>query len=239
MAYLGGLLGSMGGIGRRNQLGSGAQGIMPGDQPGLEEWLRAAQQGGMQQQEPMATRQGGGLFGGAFNKANIGDTLNNLGTSFAQAGAMMSGEWDSAANIAQNRAQLQGLRAKQMAEADQQKQMLEALKAQGLTDQQAMLVLGNAGSLGDFREKPPETPGFIRDAQAYNALPDDQKRQVQTYMDMSNPRYTNTPQGTQFIPRTQIPDGLTPMTSEEVQRMGLQAGGPTQPASGGFRRYRR
>jgi len=122
-----------------------------------------------------------GLFG---NVGGFLGQLGGMGDAFAQAGAMMSGDWGDAANIAQNRSQLQGLRAKQQAEAEQQQRVMAA--------------------------------------------------RVASFMDLQNPRFTNTPQGTQYIPRTQIPPDHTPMTEEEIRKLGLNPGGPTQSASGGF-----
>ena len=96
-----------------------------------------------------------GLFG---NVGGFLGQLGGMGDAFAQAGAMMSGDWGDAANIAQNRSQLQGLRAKQQAEAEQQQRVMAALKAQGLTEEQALLVASNAGSIGDFRQKKEAAP---------------------------------------------------------------------------------
>ena len=172
-----------------------------------------------------------GLFG---NVGGFLGQLGGMGDAFAQAGAMMSGDWGDAANIAQNRSQLQGLRAKQQAEAEQQQRVMAALKAQGLTEEQALLVASNAGSIGDFRQKPPEQPDFIRNANAFNSLSPEEQQRVASFMDLQNPRFTNTPQGTQYIPRTQIPPDHTPMTEEEIRKLGLNPGGPTQSASGGF-----
>ena len=45
-----------------------------------------------------------GLFG---NVGGLLGQLGGMGDAFAQAGAMMSGDWGDAANIAQNRSQLQ------------------------------------------------------------------------------------------------------------------------------------
>ena len=81
-----------------------------------------------------------------------------------------------------------------------------------------------------------DVPSFIRDAEAFSRLPDEQKASVATFMDMQNPRFTNTPAGTQFIPRTAVPPNAQPMTDEEIRKLGLNPGGPTQRASGGFRR---
>lgn len=63
--------------------------------------------------------------------------------------------------------------------------------------------------------------------------------QQRAIYDQMHPVFTQTPRGTTFVPRGSIPgagvpEGLTPMTEEEMAQLGLHPGGPTQPASGGF-----
>lgn len=218
-------MGLFGDIGR---FFGGNRGIMPGDQPGLEDWLRAAQQGGMQQ-EPMATRKGGGLFGGAFDGAKWSDRLSTLADGLAAAGAYSSGDWQAGSSIAQNRAQLQGLRAKQIAEAQQQQQMLAALKAQGLTDEQAMLVMGNAGSLSDFRPDAPQPTNAEREASWYAGATPEQRAAY----DQMHPIITNG-FGSTVVPRNSWGQGnnqdATP-TVEDGHQYTPGPGGRANPAN--------
>jgi hypothetical protein len=115
----------------------------------------------MPQEQPPAQQQSqrwldGGKFG---TRDAIGLALGAIGDAFAQ----HNGGQAMALPMV-----TQGLMGSRKAAQERQKQLgiLTALKAQGLTDEQAMLVLNNAGNIGDFREKPPEDDQFTRSMRA-------------------------------------------------------------------------
>lgn len=155
-----------------------------------------------------------GLFGRIFG-GDFAGKMGGLASGLAKAQAYMDGDWGAAESITDPR------QAAMMAEA-QRRAKFEDWRAQ-FDYQQA--------------HKAPEdkTPGYIRDAMAFSQLTPEQQALVTKFMDLQNPRFTNTPAGTQFVPRTNVPANLTPMTDEEIRAMNLNPGGPTPPASGGFR----
>lgn len=119
--------------------------------------------------------------------------------------------------------------------ANQQQLMMKQQMAEA--DRQARFDDWRAQFDYQQAHKAPEdkTPGYIRDAMAFSQLTPEQQALVTKFMDLQNPRFTNTPAGTKFVPRTSVPPNLTPMTEEEIRAMNLNPGGPTPPASGGFR----
>lgn len=165
--------------------------------------------------------QGGDKF---TARDGIAGLLAAVGDAFAQENGM---EGSAVSGLTGGRAK--AMAAAKAAEADQ---ALAADAAKmGISPEQFRLMRA-----GVDLPKPAEAPGFIRDARAFAALPPEEQARVASFMDMQNPRFTNTPAGTQFIPRTAVPPSAQPMTEDEIRKLGLNPGGPTQRASGGFRR---
>lgn len=182
---------------------------------------------------------------------NVGGFLGQLGgmgDAFAQAGAMMSGEWGAAADIAQRRSQLQGLKAKQQSDAAEQEQIIAGLMEQGLTRSQAVLVARNAASMGDFRApQPDEFDKMMERAGIAKGSP--QYAEAAKRKAMGDPYLTGATLpngGTYYGYASGLNDVLGSVQGQQQGQPPArlpgnffdQQGGPTQPASGGFR-YRR
>ncbi len=134
-----------------------------------------------------------GLFGGDWS-----DKLGNMGTSLMAAQASLDGDFGTSTQIMglqQKRAQ----EAREQAEkASQQQRLLAGLKAQGLTDEQAMLVLHNAGSIGDFRPKAPEAPSFVKNLEAWQQMDPARQREVARMQSVLNPAFATGPDGRRY-----------------------------------------
>ncbi len=121
--------------------------------------------------------------------------------------------------------------AKKQAEEQLQKQaLMEAARQRGINPADVTLA---QGGLGSIIPKQGDLPERARMAQWYqNASP-----QERAAFDQTNPIITNG-YGSAVVPRNALPGGLDPNRYELIPD---DEGGPTQPASGGFRppRFRR
>lgn len=187
-----------------------------------------------QEEKPANFWQGGEKFG---LKDGLAGVLAVLGDAFTQRGGGSSqfvqtlGTGRLSAIDAARKAQQQ---AAEIAAARQRAQ------AAGLSGPLADLMAHGDAKFSDIYSKPPEAPADARLAQWYqNASPEERAA-----FDQVRPIITNG-YGSAVVPRGSLPGaqsappGLTPMTPEEIQRLGLPQGGPSQPATGGFPHFRR
>lgn len=195
---------------------------MPGT-PGIGDGIAA-------ETKPTSFWQGGEKFG--FRDALSG-ILAAVGDAFAQQGG---GHGGSVQSLLGGR-----LKAAEMAkEQAQQEQVYKQLIAAGIDPAKAGLVVSGAAKYGDVAPKPEELPTQARMAEWYRTATPEQKLAY----DQTNPIITGG-YGSALIQRQTLPTGgggggaLTPMTQEEIRKLGLPEGGPSSPATGGFPRYRR
>jgi hypothetical protein len=190
-----------------------------------------------------------------------GDWLDKL----LRAYALSQGQVGAAVSITnQMRTARDAARKAKQADAIRQ-QAYADLISQGVTPDQARLMVLNpeqvgsnmASRLGAYTLGPgdtrynggqagPHQPTMEQqNFSQYDQMDPATRQRYLQYKDVTDPRFTNTPAGTQFVPRMQpgqAPAGLTPLTPEEIRQLGLPEGGPSQPATGGFPsppRYRR
>lgn len=193
--------------------------------PGIGDGQRQWDDAPMQQAAP----QGGGW----------GEKLGNLGTGLMAAQASIDGDFGTATQIMGLQRQQAEAARKQAEQAAQQRQLLMGLKAQGLTDEQALLVLNNAGSIGDFRQKPPNNDtvndyNFIM--QNYGKAQADQFMQNRYDPIVSIP----LPGGQTYMgPRSRMPGapqaGGLPTVNDEVSYNALPAGTQYRDPNGNVR----
>lgn len=180
-----------------------------------------------QAEQPTSYLHGGDKFGW---KEGLALALAGIGDAFAAENGQDTGAMRGM--MARAMSAREAARKAQAASAEKERLIALGMQA-GLTAPQSELVSADLANFSDF--KAPEAPSFIREAAAFNALSPEQQAQVTKFMDINNPRFTNGPNGTMFIPRTTVPDNAQPLTEEEIRQLGLNPGGPTQRASGGFR----
>lgn len=168
--------------------------------------------------------QGGERFGGRDALAGI---LAVIGDAFAQNGG---GEGFATPMLMGNRLSAIEMAKKKAEEQEQQQALMEAARQRGINPADVTLA---QGGLGGIIPKQGELPERARMAQWYqNASP-----QERAAFDQTNPIITNG-YGSAVVPRNALPGGLDPNRYELIPD---DEGGPTQPASGGFRppRFRR
>lgn len=103
----------------------------------------------------------------------------------------------------------------------------------GLTPAQIAAVQAGVAKISDFK---PTNNDTINDFNWYKSL---SRAERKLYREMK-PVYRQGPDGQFYAidiapPENEDTDGLTLMTDDEIRARGLNPGGPTQPASGGFR----
>ncbi len=168
--------------------------------------------------------QGGDAFTGR-------DALSMLLTSISDGLANQQGrEGGATNNMMQFRLSAIEMAKKQAEEQEQQQALMEAARQRGINPADVTLA---QGGLGGIIPKQGDLPERARMAQWYqNASP-----QERAAFDQTNPIITNG-YGSAVVPRNALPGGLDPNRYELIPD---DEGGPTQPASGGFRppRFRR
>lgn len=159
------------------------------------------------------------------------DVVKMLLASVSDAGLRNRGhESNAMGNMNQFRLSAIEMAKKQAAEQEQQQALMEAARQRGINPADVTLA---QGGLGGIIPKQGELPERARMAQWYqNASP-----QERAAFDQTNPIITNG-YGSAVVPRNALPGGLDPNRYELIPD---DEGGPTQPASGGFRppRFRR
>lgn len=161
-----GLFGSM--FGRRK--GLMGNGIVEGDNPAQDDWMRRLfdTQG---QAQTMQRESGGGFLG-----PNFASNMSTLGDGLASAGAYMDGNWEGGAAISDRQAQTRASIAQQAAKQAEQTRTMQALKAQGKTDEQATLIMNGVAGYGDFQEKAPNLPSTVQEAEWYRSATPEQRQ---------------------------------------------------------------
>lgn len=188
-----------------------------------------------QEEKPRNFWQGGEKFG---VRDGIAGLLAIIGDVAAQ---QSGGEPGAVGLLANTRFGAIDTARKAQAKAAEIEAMRQRAQAAGLSGPLADLMANGDAKFSDIYSKPEGLPAAAKMADWYrNATPE----QKAAY-DATDPIVTNG-YGSSVVPRSSLPGasaappGLTPMTPEEIQRLGLPQGGPTQPASGGFpSRYRR
>lgn len=179
----------------------------------------------------MPDKPAGGLLGGGWS-----DRLSNLASGLGAAAAFSSGDFGAGASILNHGARMRQDAAKKQSDEQMQAQMLAGLKAQGLTDEQAMLVLNNAANIGDFRPKAPEVPSFVKNLEAWNQMTDEQKRQVAQMMSVLNPTFMTGQDGLPYQrPPAQVPSPAPWQANPDEWEMVPDEGGAGQQAPRPFR----
>lgn len=173
-----------------------------------------------------------GLFGKGF-----ADKLGDLGTTLIGSQAAIDGDFASADNIwGMQQKRAQDLR--KQAEGEQLKaRLLAGLKGQGLSDDQAMLVLNNAGSIGDFRQKPAEQPAFVKNLEAWQQMDPQKRQEVAQMQSVLNPRFMTGADGLPYQQGpAQVPQPAPWQQNPDDWEMvpGPQQGGGAGNGAGGF-----
>lgn len=164
--------------------------------------------------------QGGDKFTGRDGIAGI---LAVIGDALAQQGGGQGGAVD---NLSGNRMFAIAMARKAQEQQAQQAALMEAARARGINPADVTLA---QGGLGSIIPKQDDLPERARLAQWYqNATP-----QERAAFDQTNPIITGG-YGSTVVPRSSLPDGLEPLSPDEIKRLGLPEGGPASRAPGGF-----
>lgn len=218
---------------KRGLLGDGAQTPSYGD--GINQhWdiadMPALMQGSAPARQP-SFWQGGGKFG---VRDGIAGLLAAIGDGLAQQGG---GQGGAVQMLAGGRMDAMEMARKAEMQRQQQQASAQRLAAAGLTPAQAEAIAAGDAKVGDLYSKPEGPTSEMRNFQSYQGMDPVTRQQYGAYQDLTNPRFTNTPAGTQFIPRTSIgglPQGFDPNEWEVVDGPGGGGGN----ATGGFPRRR-
>lgn len=169
---------------------------------------------------------GGGKFTG---RDGLSGLLAVIGDAFANQAGMQGGAVE---NLSGGRLSAIAMAKKQAVQAQEMEAARQRAVAAGVDPARADMMARGDPNPSEWMPKQEALPERARMAQWYqNASP--QERQA---YDATNPIVTNG-YGSAVVPRTSLPGTLDPNLWEP-----LDEGGPTQPASGGFRRpprYRR
>lgn len=119
---------------------------------------------------------------------------DNVATRLAVASAFGQGDFTSGAGLLAYGAKAKAARSEAEREEEERRRLRESLKQQGLTDQQADLVLGNAANIGDFRDKPNVSP-MERDLGVWQGWTPEQRDDYIQMQDVRNPQQQFIPDG--------------------------------------------
>lgn len=219
-----GLFGSMGR--RKGLMGSG---IVEGDNPAQDDWMRRLfdTQG---QDQTMQRESGMGSPGGI--------DFNGIADGFGRAGAYFDGDWGAASEMGARQAQTRASIAQQAAKQAELARATKAYEAQGLTPDQAYLSATGSANIGDFRQKAPDQPAFVRDFKAWSELDDETKQGILGMKNSLDPIAVDGADGRYIAPRVLTrQQGYNPSEWEDVNDPQANGGaGPATPRP--FRRYR-
>lgn len=186
----------------------------------------------------------GGGIGGDINRQQSesplrdgGNWMRNLAMSLGAAQSFRDGDFNQGASLLDYVGQQGEAKRKAMQDEEQRRGLLQQIIAAGVPPEKAPLILAGVAKLGDVMPQAPELPTEARVAEWYRTATPEQRAAY----DQTKPIVTQG-YGSTVVPRSPLPTGgggLTPMTPEEIRKLGLPEGGPSSPATGGFPRYRR
>lgn len=220
------------GASKRGLFGDLFGGQSPYQTPGIGDGLPGATTPSPEPQfEP-----GTGMFGGAARRPSkwdrIGEGLGGLAQGLGAAQAFWDGDFGTGVGIQQ----MQQERRDKAQQAAVQEQNIAARYqraiAAGMTPAQAAIIASGDAKFSDIFAKPTaEQQNF----QTWRGFDPATRAEYGHYQDVVNPRFTNTPAGTQFIPRvntqptspvgklTPIPETVENTPAPELGSNGLPA----------------
>lgn len=161
-----------------------------------------------------------GLLSG-LGKVDWGSVANGLGA----AQSFFDGDFATGSGLLAYGAKQRSAAQKARDEEEQLKRLRQGLINQGLSPDQADLVLNNAANIGDFKEEPEKPIAAQRNAEWWMSATPEQKTALEEYSRTTQPRFTTGPDGRQYeVPRMNTP---SPGQIEDGYR--FKGGNPSDP----------